>query len=97
MTLRVISLIGLAAYKIDSPLDRLWAVIGANIAVLLSQVADWTAGDGAYQGFRAFLLLPWQGGQPMLMFNSMSSLGCRTDIIVPVQARQSFKQSRYED
>ncbi|KAH0833136.1 Frag1/DRAM/Sfk1 family-domain-containing protein [Lanmaoa asiatica] len=51
VTLRVLSLIGLAAYKIDGPLERLWAVIGANIAVLLSQVADWTAGDDAYQGF----------------------------------------------
>ncbi|KAF8556174.1 hypothetical protein OG21DRAFT_1409449 [Imleria badia] len=51
VTLRIISLVGLAAYKIDSPLDRLWAVIGANVAVLLSQVADWTAGNGAYQGF----------------------------------------------
>lgn len=54
VTLRVLSLIGLAAYKIDGPLERLWAVIGANIAVLLSQVADWTAGDVGYQGLRAF-------------------------------------------
>lgn len=53
MTLRLLSLVGLAAYKLDKPLDRLWAVIGANVAVLLSQVADWTTGDGAYQGFRA--------------------------------------------
>ncbi|KAF8440284.1 Frag1/DRAM/Sfk1 family-domain-containing protein [Boletus edulis BED1] len=51
VTLRVLSLIGLAAYRIDDPLERLWAVIGANIAILLSQMADWTTGDGAYQGF----------------------------------------------
>ncbi|KAI9567300.1 Frag1/DRAM/Sfk1 family-domain-containing protein [Boletus coccyginus] len=51
VTLRVLSLVGLAAYKIDDPLGRLWAVIGANVAVLLSQVAEWTAGDAAYQGF----------------------------------------------
>ena len=57
VTLRVLSLIGLAAYKINDPLERLWAVIGANIAVLLSQVVDWTAGNGAYQGLRAFLFV----------------------------------------
>ncbi|KAF9234613.1 Frag1/DRAM/Sfk1 family-domain-containing protein [Melanogaster broomeanus] len=49
--LRSLSLVGLAAYKLDGPLERLWAVIGANVAVLLSQVADWTAGGDAYQGF----------------------------------------------
>ncbi|KAG9315095.1 Frag1/DRAM/Sfk1 family-domain-containing protein [Chiua virens] len=51
ITLRVLSLTGLAAYKIDSPIDRLWAVIFANVAVLLSQMADWTIGNDAYQGF----------------------------------------------
>jgi hypothetical protein len=57
VSLRVLSLIGLAAYKINGPLERLWAVIGANVAVLLSQVADWTAGDDSYQGFRAFFVV----------------------------------------
>lgn len=60
VTLRLLSLIGLAAYKINGPLDRLWAVIVANIAVLLSQAAEWTVGFDTYQGFRAFFLLPWQ-------------------------------------
>ncbi|KIJ14203.1 hypothetical protein PAXINDRAFT_163399 [Paxillus involutus ATCC 200175] len=37
VTLRTLSLVGLAAYKLDDPLDRLWAVIAANVTVLLSE------------------------------------------------------------
>ncbi|KIK80643.1 hypothetical protein PAXRUDRAFT_36135 [Paxillus rubicundulus Ve08.2h10] len=51
VTLRTLSLVGLAAYKLDDPLGRLWAVIAANVTVLLSEVADWTAAQDTHQGF----------------------------------------------
>ncbi|KAG6336366.1 hypothetical protein ID866_2723 [Astraeus odoratus] len=50
VTLRIFSLAGLAAYKLDSPLTRLYAVAGANLSVLVSQASDWMTCHDAYQG-----------------------------------------------
>ncbi|KAH7884594.1 Frag1/DRAM/Sfk1 family-domain-containing protein [Phlebopus sp. FC_14] len=50
VTLRTLSLVGLLAYKLDDPVQRLYAVIAGNATVLVSQVADWTACENAYQG-----------------------------------------------
>lgn len=95
VTLRLLSLIGLVAYKIDGPLERLWAVIVANVAVLLSQVADWTTCDTSYQGFRAFFYCFHDNG--CTVFKSMFSIGCRIGTLILVQTCQSLEQSRCED
>ncbi|KAI6103869.1 Frag1/DRAM/Sfk1 family-domain-containing protein [Pisolithus croceorrhizus] len=41
VTLRLLSLIGLAAYKLDDPVTRLFVVGGANLFSLVSHCADW--------------------------------------------------------
>ncbi|KAI6147018.1 Frag1/DRAM/Sfk1 family-domain-containing protein [Pisolithus thermaeus] len=43
VTLRLLSLIGLAAYKLDDPVTRLFVVGGANLFNLVSHCADWMA------------------------------------------------------
>ncbi|KAL4074973.1 Frag1/DRAM/Sfk1 family-domain-containing protein [Scleroderma yunnanense] len=50
VTLRVLALAGLAAYKLHDPLARLYVVAGANLVVLVSHSADWMSCEGAYQG-----------------------------------------------
>ncbi|KAI5985982.1 hypothetical protein EDD15DRAFT_2511582 [Pisolithus albus] len=50
VTLRLLSLIGLAAYKLDDPVTRLYVVGGANLFTLVSHCADWMTCPDAYQG-----------------------------------------------
>ncbi|KAI6104798.1 Frag1/DRAM/Sfk1 family-domain-containing protein [Pisolithus croceorrhizus] len=50
VTLRLLSLIGLAAYKLDDPVTRLFVVGGANLFSLVSHCADWMVCPDAYQG-----------------------------------------------
>lgn len=88
VTLRLLSLIGLAAYKIDGPLERLWAVIAANVAVFLTQAADWTAGGDSYQGFCECFFCCHDEGRSIQLF---SSIGHRIGTLVPIQACQSLE------
>jgi hypothetical protein len=89
VTLRTLSLVGLAAYKLDDPLDRLWAVIAANVTVLLSEVADWTAAEDTHQGFRAFLFRCT--GTKQAKDTVQCSVRCWVDSVIPVKACESLK------
>ena len=48
-TLHVLSLVGLAAYKLGSPLHRLFAVSFAAMVVSIGAAIDWTGSDTLYQ------------------------------------------------
>ncbi|KIM62789.1 hypothetical protein SCLCIDRAFT_24844 [Scleroderma citrinum Foug A] len=50
VALRILSLAGLAAYKLNDPAARLYAVAGANVVVMVSHSADWMSCEGGYQG-----------------------------------------------
>lgn len=56
ITLRILSLAGLAAYKLNDPVARLYVVSGANLAVMVSRSADWVSCEGAYQGLRELVV-----------------------------------------
>ncbi|KAI6037664.1 Frag1/DRAM/Sfk1 family-domain-containing protein [Pisolithus marmoratus] len=50
VALRLLSLVGLAAYVLDDPVTRLFVVGSANLVNLISHCADWMACPNAYQG-----------------------------------------------
>ncbi|KAI5987173.1 Frag1/DRAM/Sfk1 family-domain-containing protein [Pisolithus marmoratus] len=50
VALRLLSLVGLAAYVLNDPVTRLFVVGSANLVNLMSHCADWMACPDAYQG-----------------------------------------------
>lgn len=50
VALRLLSLVGLVAYKLDDPVTRLFVVGSANLVSLVSHCSDWMACPDAYQG-----------------------------------------------
>ena len=56
-TLHFLSLSGLAAFALRSPLARLFIVAFANVCVVLRQVIDWTGIDGNGVGYHGICKL----------------------------------------
>ena len=58
LVLNVLSLSGLLAFGLDSPLHRLFVVSFANAVIMIRQVLDWTGLTGtnvSYQAMREFV------------------------------------------
>lgn len=88
MALRILSLAGLAAYKLNDPAARLYAVAGANVVVMVSHSADWMSCEGGYQGLRELCM------SFGVVYLTRHSSRAGSDIILFVKACKSLKQSR---
>lgn len=82
-------MVGLAAYKLGSPLHRLFAVSFAAMAVSIGAAVDWTGSDTFYQAIGPYVVA---------FVRSMAERVCSVLpwvlALVHLEARKPFEQPR---